>query len=86
MEIVWWKTFCTHTHTAQSHHNFLSLYLFQIIFDGFTVGRFDEGNADNDFETTDVSLMSTSGSDLPGCPDGFMQVRRSTLILTVTVE
>lgn len=49
----------------------------QIIFDGFTVGRFDEGNADNDFETTDASLMlSSSGAELPGCPDGFMQVRQ----------
>jgi len=47
----------------------------QIIFDGFTVGRFDEGLADNDFETTDSSLMSTTGTELPGCPDGFMQVR-----------
>lgn len=48
----------------------------QIIFDGFTVGRFDEGVADNEFETTDVSLMlSSSGAELPGCPDGFMQVR-----------
>lgn len=47
----------------------------QIIFDGFTVGRFDEGVADSDFETTDASLMlSTSGAELPGCPDGFMQV------------
>lgn len=47
----------------------------QIIFDGFTVGRFDEGIADNDFETTDASLMlSSSGAELPGCPDGFMQV------------
>lgn len=47
----------------------------QIIFDGFTVGRFDEGIADNEFETTDVSLMlSASGAELPGCPDGFMQV------------
>jgi hypothetical protein len=49
----------------------------QIIFDGFTVGRFDEGNADNDFETTDASVMS-SGTELPGCPDGFMQVRSET--------
>lgn len=47
----------------------------QIIFDGFTVGRFDEGIADNEFETTDVSLMlSAAGAELPGCPDGFMQV------------
>lgn len=40
------------------------------------MGRFDEGLADNDFDTTDGSLMlSASGTELPGCPDGFMQVR-----------
>lgn len=46
----------------------------QIIFDGFTVGRFDEGLVDNDFDTTDASLITSTG-ELPGCPDGFMQVR-----------
>jgi hypothetical protein len=55
------------------------LYHSQIIFDGFTVGRFDEGNADNDLETTDASVMS-SGTELPGCPDGFMQVRRDETV------
>lgn len=34
----------------------------QIIFDGFTVGRYDEGLDDND-EATDTSLMSASGSE-----------------------
>lgn len=51
-------------------------YTSQIIFDGFTVGRFDEGVADGDLESTDVSVMlATSGAELPGCPDGFMQVK-----------
>ena len=35
----------------------------QIIFDGFTVGRYDEGLEEHDFEATDTSLMSASGTD-----------------------
>uniref|UniRef100_A0A182Y387 Uncharacterized protein n=1 Tax=Anopheles stephensi TaxID=30069 RepID=A0A182Y387_ANOST len=42
-----------------------------IIFDKFTVGRFDEGLIDPDMDSSDASL--TSGGDLPGCPEGFMQ-------------
>ncbi|XP_055538811.1 uncharacterized protein LOC129726149 [Wyeomyia smithii] len=44
----------------------------QIIFDKFTVGRFDEGLIDPDMDSSDTSL--TSGGDLPGCPEGFMQL------------
>ncbi|XP_055602820.1 uncharacterized protein LOC129751377 isoform X2 [Uranotaenia lowii] len=44
----------------------------QIIFDKFTVGRFDEGLIDPDMDSNDASL--TSGGDLPGCPEGFMQL------------
>ncbi|XP_001841887.2 uncharacterized protein LOC6031035 isoform X2 [Culex quinquefasciatus] len=44
----------------------------QIIFDRFTVGRFDEGLIDPDLDSSDASL--TSGGDLPGCPEGFMQL------------
>ncbi|XP_058834641.1 uncharacterized protein LOC131691912 isoform X2 [Topomyia yanbarensis] len=44
----------------------------QIIFDKFTVGRFDEGLIDPDMDSGDASL--TSGGDLPGCPEGFMQL------------
>lgn len=39
-----------------------SLTFTQIIFDGFTVGRYDEGLDDNDF-ATDTSLMSASGNE-----------------------
>lgn len=46
---------------------------FQIIFDAFSVGRFDEGLVDSDSDSSDTSL--TSLGDLPGCPEGFMQVR-----------
>lgn len=35
----------------------------QIIFDGFTVGRYDEGLEEHEFEATDTSLMSASGTD-----------------------
>ncbi|XP_021696516.1 uncharacterized protein LOC5563894 [Aedes aegypti] len=44
----------------------------QIIFDKFTVGRFDEGLIDPDADSNDAGL--TSGGDLPGCPEGFMQL------------
>ncbi|XP_055632002.1 uncharacterized protein LOC129771902 [Toxorhynchites rutilus septentrionalis] len=44
----------------------------QIIFDRFTVGRFDGGLIDPDMDSSDASL--TSGGDLPGCPEGFMQL------------
>lgn len=44
----------------------------QIIFDKFTVGRFDEGLIDPDADSSDAGL--TSGGDLPGCPEGFMQL------------
>lgn len=49
-------------------------YLLQIIFDGFSVGRFDEGLIDSDSDSSDMSLSSFG--DLPGCPEGFMQVIR----------
>lgn len=45
---------------------------FQIIFDAFSVGRFDEGLIDSDSDSSDNSLSSMG--DLPGCPEGFMQV------------
>lgn len=45
---------------------------FQIIFDGFTVGRFDEGLVDSDGDGYEANFSPTS--DLPGCPEGFMQV------------
>lgn len=48
-------------------------YKFQIIFDAFSVGRFDEGLVDSDGDSSDSIL--TSLGDLPGCPEGFMQVR-----------
>lgn len=51
---------------------FFHIIFFQIIFDGFSVGRFDEGLIDSDTDSADISL-STIG-DLPGCPEGFMQV------------
>lgn len=37
----------------------------QIIFDGFTVGRYDEGSDDNnnDFETVDTGLLSAGGTE-----------------------
>lgn len=53
------------------------LLYFQIIFDGFKVGRFDEGLADNELETPDGGSMTSTG-ELPGCPDGFMQVIKTT--------
>lgn len=45
---------------------------FQIIFDGFTVGRFDEGLVDSEAEGYEANFNPTS--ELPGCPEGFMQV------------
>lgn len=45
----------------------------QIIFDGFSVGRFDEGLSDNDGDTIDPGY--TPSGELHGCPEGFMQVR-----------
>lgn len=45
---------------------------FQIIFDGFTVGRFDEGLVDSEGEGYEANFNPTS--ELPGCPEGFMQV------------
>lgn len=47
---------------------FCTFVLQQIIFDGFTVGRYDEGTDDNDFETTDTTtLMSASGTEACKC-------------------
>lgn len=43
----------------------------QIIFDGFTVGRYDEGlDENNDFETTQHSLTTASGSE--ACKFSFL--------------
>jgi hypothetical protein len=36
------------------------------------VGRFDEGLVDNDLDTVESSTSMMG--DLPGCPEGFMQV------------
>ncbi|TMW46885.1 hypothetical protein DOY81_008035, partial [Sarcophaga bullata] len=44
----------------------------QIIFDSFTVGRFDEGMVDTDVDGYETSLSPTG--ELPGCPEGFMQL------------
>lgn len=58
----------------------MTLYIFfcpllQIIFDSFTVGRFDEGMVDTDVDGYETSLSPTG--ELPGCPEGFMQVSYS---------
>jgi len=47
-------------------------FVLQIIFDGFTVGRFDEGMVDTDVDGYETNLSPTG--ELPGCPEGFMQV------------
>ncbi|XP_061498537.1 uncharacterized protein LOC1276733 [Anopheles gambiae] len=60
---------CHLTFTASGHEQG---DIVQIIFDKFTVGRFDEGLIDPDMDSSDASL--TSGGDLPGCPEGFMQL------------
>ncbi|XP_055708213.1 uncharacterized protein LOC129804698 [Phlebotomus papatasi] len=60
---------CHLTFTASGHDQG---DIVQIIFDGFSVGRFDEGLVDGDGDTLDTSL-SPSG-ELPGCPEGFMQL------------
>ncbi|XP_070492853.1 uncharacterized protein [Chironomus tepperi] len=60
---------CHLTFTASGHEQG---DIVQIIFDGFTVGRYDEGLEEHDFEATDTSLMSASGTD--ACPDGYMQL------------
>lgn len=43
----------------------------QIIFDSFTVGRFDEGMVDSDIEGYESNVNPVG--ELPGCPEGFMQ-------------
>ncbi|XP_055843991.1 uncharacterized protein LOC129910587 [Episyrphus balteatus] len=60
---------CHLTFTASGHDQG---DIVQIIFDGFTVGRFDEGLVDSDIDGFD-SNFSPSG-ELPGCPEGFMQL------------
>ncbi|XP_058065903.1 uncharacterized protein LOC131215530 [Anopheles bellator] len=60
---------CHLTFTASGHEQG---DIVQIIFDKFTVGRFDEGLIDPDMDSSDASL--TMGGDLPGCPEGFMQL------------
>ncbi|XP_035784702.1 uncharacterized protein LOC118462806 [Anopheles albimanus] len=60
---------CHLTFTASGHEQG---DIVQIIFDKFTVGRFDEGLIDPDMDSSDASL--TLGGDLPGCPEGFMQL------------
>lgn len=57
----------------------ISLYFllsFQIIFDSFSVGRFDEGLVDSDLDNGDATALISSQlvGELPGCPEGFMQV------------
>ncbi|XP_018785466.1 PREDICTED: uncharacterized protein LOC108966827 [Bactrocera latifrons] len=44
----------------------------QIIFDSFTVGRFDEGMVDSDVEGYESNVNPVG--ELPGCPEGFMQL------------
>ncbi|GAB0090204.1 prolow-density lipoprotein receptor-related protein 1-like [Sergentomyia squamirostris] len=60
---------CHLTFTASGHDQG---DIVQIIFDGFSVGRFDEGLVDGEGDTMETSL-SPSG-ELPGCPEGFMQL------------
>lgn len=57
--------------------NFLFIF-FQIIFDGFSVGRFDEGVVDGESDATEASL--TLSGELPGCPEGFMQVNFNKIL------
>lgn len=49
----------------------------KIIFDGFTVGRFDEGMVDTDVDGYETNLSPTG--ELPGCPEGFMQVSANVI-------
>ncbi|KAG4071236.1 hypothetical protein HA402_008971 [Bradysia odoriphaga] len=60
---------CHITFTASGHEQG---DIVQIIFDAFSVGRFDEGLIDADSDSGDTTL--TSLGDLPGCPEGFMQL------------
>ncbi|XP_061398410.1 uncharacterized protein LOC133334128 [Musca vetustissima] len=60
---------CHLTFTASGHDQG---DIVQIIFDSFTVGRFDEGMVDTDVDGYETSLSPTG--ELPGCPEGFMQV------------
>lgn len=54
----------------------------QIIFDGFSVGRFDEGLLDGDAERESTNPIShLHMGDLPGCPEGFMQVRLTLFLV-----
>lgn len=52
--------------------NIKIIIIFQIIFDGFSVGRFDEGLVEGELDSVDASL--SPAGELPGCPEGFMQV------------
>ncbi|XP_030374233.1 uncharacterized protein LOC115623825 [Scaptodrosophila lebanonensis] len=60
---------CHLTFTASGHDQG---DIVQIIFDGFTVGRFDEGMVDTDVDGYEANLSPTG--ELPGCPEGFMQL------------
>ncbi|KNC30893.1 hypothetical protein FF38_09290 [Lucilia cuprina] len=60
---------CHLTFTASGHDQG---DIVQIIFDSFTVGRFDEGMVDTDVDGYETSLSPTG--ELPGCPEGFMQL------------
>ncbi|KAH8261683.1 hypothetical protein KR044_013262 [Drosophila immigrans] len=60
---------CHLTFTASGHDQG---DIVQIIFDGFTVGRFDEGMVDTDVDGYETNLSPTG--ELPGCPEGFMQL------------
>lgn len=52
-------------------YNFYKYLSFQIIFDSFTVGRFDEGMVDSDIDGYESNV--NPAGELPGCPEGFMQ-------------
>lgn len=54
---------------------FAFLFFLQIIFDGFSVGRFDEGLLDSETDRNESHYSNHIG-DLPGCPEGFMQVTK----------
>lgn len=44
------------------------------------MGRFDGGFIDTESESRSKSTLSPIG-DLPGCPEGFMQVRTYNIML-----
>lgn len=66
-----------------SHSLTVCTSLSQIIFDGFSVGRFDEGLLDTDSDRNESHYANHIG-DLPGCPEGFMQVIYATNTYYIT--